>query len=64
MKGYLKNQQANEETFDGEWLKTGDLGKISQNGLLTISDRLKELIKVTFIQANINHLLILLQITI
>lgn len=46
MKGYFKNPQATEETFDGEWLRTGDIGKIDKTGLLFISDRLKELIKV------------------
>ncbi|XP_063894679.1 uncharacterized protein LOC110369863 [Helicoverpa armigera] len=46
MKGYLKNPQANSEVFVGEWLRTGDLGKIDETGLLTIADRLKELIKV------------------
>ncbi|XP_075976990.1 uncharacterized protein LOC142977139 [Anticarsia gemmatalis] len=46
MKGYLKNPEANAEVFSGEWLRTGDLAKIDHTGLLTISDRLKELIKV------------------
>ena len=47
MKGYLKNPKANSEVFvDEEWLRTGDLAKIDETGLITISDRLKELIKV------------------
>ncbi|KAJ8719773.1 hypothetical protein PYW08_011948 [Mythimna loreyi] len=47
MKGYLKNPQANSEVFvDEDWLRTGDLAKIDETGLITISDRLKELIKV------------------
>ncbi|KAH9628295.1 hypothetical protein HF086_017370 [Spodoptera exigua] len=47
MKGYLKNPKANSEVFvDGDWLRTGDLAKINENGLITIADRLKELIKV------------------
>lgn len=47
MKGYLKNPQANSEVFvDGDWFRTGDLAKINESGLITIADRLKELIKV------------------
>ncbi|XP_020294512.1 4-coumarate--CoA ligase 1-like isoform X2 [Pseudomyrmex gracilis] len=46
MKGYYKNAQATADTMDGDWLKTGDLGYYSENGLLYFHARLKELIKV------------------
>jgi 4-coumarate--CoA ligase len=47
MIGYLDNPKANQETFtpDG-WLQTGDIGYYDDEGLLYISDRMKELIKV------------------
>ena len=47
MKGYLNNQQATDDTIveDG-WLRTGDIGMIDEDGHVTITDRLKELIKV------------------
>ena len=46
MLGYLNNPEATARTMDGEWLKTGDLGMIDDDGYLFIRDRLKELIKV------------------
>lgn len=44
MSGYWQNDQANNEVFDGEWFKTGDLGKIDEDGFLFIVGRKKELI--------------------
>ena len=45
--GYLNNATATAETFDAEgWLHTGDQGTIDQEGLVTITDRIKEMIKV------------------
>lgn len=45
--GYLNNQRATAETFDADgFLHTGDIGFLDDEGMLTISDRLKEMIKV------------------
>ncbi|KAK5467097.1 hypothetical protein LTS15_000067 [Exophiala xenobiotica] len=45
--GYLNNRRATEETFDKDgFLHTGDIGQMDDEGLITITDRLKEMIKV------------------
>jgi acyl-CoA synthetase (AMP-forming)/AMP-acid ligase II len=46
MAGYLNNEQATRETIDeDEWLHTGDIAVVDEDGFFTIVDRLKELIK-------------------
>jgi long-chain acyl-CoA synthetase len=45
MDGYWQNQAANDEVFDSErWFKSGDLGKLDEDGFLYIVGRKKELI--------------------
>ena len=45
--GYLGNEAATKETFDKDgFLHTGDVGYIDDEGLIVISDRIKEMIKV------------------
>ncbi len=43
--GYLKNSAGTEELWRGGWLHTGDVGHMSANGTLRITDRLKDIIK-------------------
>lgn len=45
--GYLNNEKATRETFDAEgFLHTGDQGFLDAEGFITITDRIKEMIKV------------------
>ena len=45
--GYLGNEAATRESFDKDgYLHTGDVGYIDDEGLIIISDRIKEMIKV------------------
>ncbi len=41
---YLKNPEATTASFAGDWLRTGDLGKIDSDGYVYVTGRLKELI--------------------
>ncbi|WP_108813756.1 AMP-binding protein [Loktanella sp. Alg231-35] len=41
---YLHNPEATTKTFNGEWLRTGDLGHIDEDGYVFVTGRLKELI--------------------
>lgn len=44
MHEYLKNPKATKETFFGDWLRTGDLGKMDAEGYVFVTGRIKELI--------------------
>ncbi|KAF2445352.1 4-coumarate-CoA ligase 2 [Karstenula rhodostoma CBS 690.94] len=45
--GYLNNEKATRDTFDKDgFLHTGDQGLIDEEGMIHITDRIKELIKV------------------
>lgn len=45
-KKYLNNPEANNDSFEGEWFKTGDVGVINSDGRLQIVDRIKNLFKL------------------
>jgi long-chain acyl-CoA synthetase len=44
MRGYWQNDAANQEVFEGKWFKSGDLGRLDEEGFLYITGRKKELI--------------------
>jgi len=42
--GYENNPEANATSFTGGWFRTGDQGVLDENGYLTLTGRLKEMI--------------------
>ena len=42
MNGYYRDGEKTLDAFDGEYFKTGDLGRIDENGYLYITGRIKE----------------------
>jgi len=47
MRGYYNRPKDTAEAFDDGWLKTGDAGRIDEQGNLFITDRIKELMKTS-----------------
>jgi len=43
-KGYWNNPQGTKETFTNGWLRTGDVGKVDEDGYLFLLDRKKDMI--------------------
>ncbi len=44
MIGYYRNPEATAEAFDGDWLRTGDLGRLLPNGHLRVTGRAKDIV--------------------
>jgi len=44
MKGYLKNEKATREAFEGGWFHSGDLGVKHPDGYIQLKDRSKDII--------------------
>lgn len=44
-KGYLNNPKATSDAISGDWFHSGDIGYISKNEQVFLTDRFKELIK-------------------
>lgn len=47
MKGYWNNPEETARTLQDGWLKTGDVGYMDDNGYVTITDRMKDMILVS-----------------
>jgi long-chain acyl-CoA synthetase len=47
MLGYWNKENETQDVFNGEWLKTGDIGMMDEDGFFKIVDRKKEMILVS-----------------
>jgi len=43
--GYWRKPEATRDVFDDGWLRTGDLGKVNEEGFLSLSGRAKDMIR-------------------
>lgn len=50
--GYYKEEELTKESFEGNWFRTGDLGKFTEDGYLKITGRKKDVI-ITSLGKNI-----------
>ncbi|CAI4212002.1 unnamed protein product [Parascedosporium putredinis] len=57
VRGYINDEEATKQTFSGEWLRTGDIGKMLK-GTLWITDRFKEMIKFQVAPSELEDLLL------
>ena len=44
MKGYWNDEEATRDAFRDGWLRTGDLGRFDEHGLIYIADRAKDMV--------------------
>ncbi|MCP4904129.1 MAG: acyl--CoA ligase [bacterium] len=44
IRGYWNNPEATEETFLDGWLRTGDLGRMDEEGFIFVEDRAKDMV--------------------
>ena len=47
MQGYWNDPDATAQVLDGDWLKTGDIGALDQDGFIRITDRKRDFIKTS-----------------
>ncbi|MFT5905806.1 MAG: acyl-[acyl-carrier-protein]-phospholipid O-acyltransferase [Cryomorphaceae bacterium] len=44
--GYLNNQEKTDEVFENDWFKTGDVGRVDEDGFLHIEGRISRFSKI------------------